>query len=238
MNNIFFRILLFFSPFTLFSAFYPFFRFSAFYPFFRLLPFFPLFRLLPFFPPFTLFSAFPPFTLFSAFPPFTLFSAFPPFTLFSAFPPFTLFSTFPSFTLFSAFPPFTLFSAFPLFRFRFSVSAFYPYPLNTKLLYAVRHVNVFDLSLGKNLTASDFCWVAKQVFVYLTLFTRYRICAFATSSSVNLQSYFLSSFLCNIIMNFTRTRTVIIQFDIVTMRNRYRVNRCWVFHVTMKAINC
>ena len=65
----FFRILPFFSPFTLFFAFYPFFRFSAFYPFFRLLPFFP---------PFTLFSAFPPFALFSAFYPLFRFSAFYP----------------------------------------------------------------------------------------------------------------------------------------------------------------
>ena len=94
MNNIFFRLILFFSPFTLFSAFYPFFRFSAFYPFFRLLPFFPPFTLLPFFPPFTLFSAFPPFTLFPLFrllPFFPLFRLLP-FFRFSAFYPFFRFS--------------------------------------------------------------------------------------------------------------------------------------------------
>ena len=132
MNNIFFRLLLFFSPFTLFSAdkkknallvkmhgcscanrkvwiTY----FFVFYSFFRLLlffPFFPLFRLLLLFPPFTLFSAFPPFTLFSAFP---------------------------SFTLFSAFPLFRLLPFFPLFRFRFSVSAFYPYPVVCLCLHVV-----------------------------------------------------------------------------------------------------
>ena len=89
--------------------------FSAFYHFFSPLPFF---RLLPFFPPFTLFSAFPPFTLFSAFYPFFRFSAFYPF--------------------------FRLLPFFPLFRFRFSVSAFYPYPLishiQTTLVFYFRHI--------------------------------------------------------------------------------------------------
>ena len=97
------RLLLFFPPFTLFSAFPPFTLFSAFYPFFRFSAFYPFFR----------FSAFYPFFRFSAFYPFFRFSAFYPFFRFSAFPPFTLFSVFP----------------FPLFRFRFSVSAFYPYPV-------------------------------------------------------------------------------------------------------------
>ena len=53
------------------------------------------------------------------------------FRLLLFFPPFTLFSAFPPFTLFSAFPLFRLLPFFPLFRFRFSVSAFYPYPVYT-----------------------------------------------------------------------------------------------------------
>ena len=47
------------------------------------------------------------------------------FSPFTFFPLFRLLPFFPPFALFSAFPPFNL---FPLFRSRFSVSAFYPYP--------------------------------------------------------------------------------------------------------------
>ena len=84
--TLFFRLLLFFPPFTLFSPFPPFTLFSAFYPFFRFSAFYPFFR----------FSAFYPFFRFSAFYPFFRFSAFYPFFRFrfsvSVFP-------FPRFTL-------------------------------------------------------------------------------------------------------------------------------------------
>ena len=120
MNNIFFRILLFFSPFTFFSAFYPFFRFSAFYPFFRFSAFYPFFR----------FSAFYPFfRLLPFFPLFRLLPFFPLFRLLPFFPLFRLLPFFPLFRLLPFFPLFRLLPFFPLFRFRFSVSAFYPYPI-------------------------------------------------------------------------------------------------------------
>ena len=70
-----------------------------------------------FFPPFTLFSAFYPFFRLL---PFFSFSAF--YSFFRLLPFFPLFRLLPFFPLFRLLPP------FPLFRFRFSVSAFYPYP--------------------------------------------------------------------------------------------------------------
>ena len=81
------------------------------------------------------------------------------------FPRFTLFSAFyPFFRVLPSFPRFTLFSAsaipLPFFRFRHSVSAFYPYPSST-VIYGDPKRLVIDTWTKSIMTAESFS-IAKQ----------------------------------------------------------------------------